>query len=172
MSDCCTVPAQSDTNSESCCSTTQSSVALEVCPSCGKPGRHIDRITLKALVAREGLIRLEDKEYKFCPTDTCRVVYFASGSVFHTQDVMVPVWQKSDDPSVPVCYCFGHSEISLRANASMGARTNVLQEIKELVRIGRCACEVRNPQGTCCLGNVSQVVARGHLSQHATREKE
>jgi hypothetical protein len=30
--------------------------------------------------------------------------------------------------------------------------------ITALVKADRCACEVRNPQGTCCLGNVTAAV--------------
>ena len=26
------------------------------------------------------------------------------------------------------------------------------------IRAGKCACDIRNPQGSCCLGNVRAVV--------------
>ncbi|MCK9905406.1 hypothetical protein MXD63_36140, partial [Frankia sp. Cpl3] len=33
-----------------------------------------------------------------------------------------------------------------------------VDRIKTQVQAGRCACEIHNPQGTCCLGNVSAFV--------------
>jgi hypothetical protein len=31
----------------------------------------------------------------------------------------------------------------------------VAERITALVKAERCACEVKNPQGSCCLGNVA-----------------
>jgi len=32
-----------------------------------------------------------------------------------------------------------------------------LDRITALVRAGRCECEVKNPQGSCCLGNLAAI---------------
>ncbi|HEV2197528.1 MAG TPA: DUF998 domain-containing protein [Candidatus Acidoferrum sp.] len=45
------------------------------------------------------------------------------------------------------------------------------QRISAEVKAGNCACEVRNPQGSCCLGNVTAVVKRlkaDRISSEAT----
>jgi hypothetical protein len=36
----------------------------------------------------------------------------------------------------------------------------LIEEIKAGIKTGQCACDIRNPQGSCCLGNVSAVVKR------------
>jgi hypothetical protein len=131
-----------------------------VCPVCLAKGRSVDLITLKALLTATALKRLQPTSYRFCPSRDCHVVYFAGESVFNTDDLRVPVWQKSASSSVPVCYCFEHSEESIRAMMDGNAEKGPVGEIKRLVQEGRCACEVRNPQGSCCLGNVTQVVER------------
>jgi hypothetical protein len=171
VSDCCAQSQNAIGESDTCCSVSPPPDATSTCPSCGTSGRHIDRITLKSLLSGEALMQLTDGEYRFCPTKECDVVYFAPKSTFRKKDIAVPVWQKSDDPSVPVCYCFGHSEESIRAEMIMAGRSTVLEDVKRLVREGRCACEVRNPQGACCLGNVAQVVTRLRSTQPATKEK-
>jgi|CXWL01.1.fsa_nt_gi hypothetical protein len=158
--------------SEACCSISKQQDTEKSCPSCGNRGRHVDRITLKALLSSEALTSLGSDEYKFCSTKSCDTVYFAPESIFRTRDIVTRVWQKSDDPSVPVCYCFGHSEDSIRAEAAQAGNNAVLERIKRLVSEGRCACEVRNPQGTCCLGNVSLIVARVQRSQPAQKEQQ
>lgn len=129
------------------------------CPTCGHKGRSVDRITLKALLVSGALKRLAAGEYRFCAERSCSTVYYGpDGSVFGQNDLTVPVWQKTDDPNVFVCYCFAHSEASITAEIARTGETRVEDEIRQLVQDGRCACEVRNPQGSCCLGNVARVV--------------
>lgn len=147
--------------SDCCCTTDGSTCQTDVCVECGTKAREIDTITLKALLTTDALKRLESGPYHFCSEETCDAVYFnGSGSVFGTADVTVPVWQKTDDPYAHVCYCFEHSEDSMRKEVVEIGSTNAPDEIKRLIQEGKCACEVRNPQGTCCLGNVVKVVKR------------
>lgn len=106
----------------------------------------------------EGLMRLSAPEHRFCATSDCPVVYFGTEEAFVREDVVVPVFQKEPPGDRPVCYCFGISEGDLQretGTASAGDR------ITALVNAGRCACEVKNPQGSCCLGNVAAVKELG-----------
>ena len=145
------------------CETTQASTN---CPSCGRKGRSAERITLKALLVSDALKRLTAGEYRFCAERNCDTVYYGpGGSLFPQGDLTVPTWQKTDDPNVFVCYCFEHSEASIRDEIGRTGDTQVEQEIRQLVQDGRCACEVRNPQGSCCLGNVARVVKAGRAKE-------
>lgn len=171
MSDCCSASNFDSPEGDACQAKSTLTPEPESCPSCGHRGRHVDRITIKALLSSEALPQIAGGEYKFCPTKSCDIVYFMPGSTFRTCDLSLPVWQKSDDPSVPVCYCFGHTEASIGTELALTGTSAVRESIKNLVREGRCACEVRNPQGTCCLGNVAQVVARLQSPQPATEKK-
>jgi hypothetical protein len=42
--------------------------------------------------------------------------------------------------------------------ASLGARTAIVDDINTGISAGQCACDLRNPQGSCCLGNVRGLI--------------
>ncbi len=147
---------------EECCAThaaTRSS--FERCPACGEPGRLVDRLTVKALLCAPALARLPPHEHRFCPTPGCSVVYFgrndgtAETAVFERQEVAVPVFQKEPPGERLVCYCFAVSEAEIRREIVETGCSTAANRVAALVKAGRCACEVRNPQGRCCLGNVA-----------------
>lgn len=127
------------------------------CPACRRPGRPVARITLKALLRPEGLARLASPEHRFCPTPECTVVYFGGGEVFAREDLMVPVFQKEPPGARTVCYCFALTEEDIRRELTETGSSSASERITHLVKDDRCACEVRNPQGTCCLGNIAAV---------------
>jgi len=135
------------------------------CPQSGSVGLAVDRQTMKALLTERALRRLTSGEYRFCPDPRCEVVYFdGSGMRFGAEDVRVPVWQKLPFGTRPVCYCFGESEASIRAEFEACGRSLAAKRIREHIAAGRCACEVRNPRGTCCLGDVIAAVKRVELA--------
>lgn len=138
-----------------CCAVDTRPSEGAVCPECHQRGRSVERITLKALLRSEALARLAATSYRFCPTPACGVVYFAADAVFRREDSAVPVFQK--DPPCSgrtVCYCFGISEGDIQREVARTGAATASDRIAALVKADRCACEVRNPQGTCCLGNV------------------
>jgi bacterioferritin-associated ferredoxin len=131
--------------------------APDRCPDCGRVGRKLDRITLKALLRPGALARFGPGEHRFCPVADCPVVYFGRDEAFRREEVLVPVFQKEVEGGRIVCYCFGVSEDQIRREVETSGASASAERIKALVQSGRCACEVRNPQGTCCLGNVIAV---------------
>jgi len=131
-------------------------------------GRSVERITLKALLRSEALMRLSDAPYRFCPTATCGVAYFAPESVFRREDLAVPVFQKEAEGGRTVCYCFGVTECDLRREIAERGTSTAAERITALVKADRCSCEVRNPQGTCCLGNVTAAVKAALAEAPAT----
>jgi hypothetical protein len=117
----------------------------------------VQRITLKALLRPAALERLSPMEHRFCATPACPIVYFGDGGVFDYEDVQVPVFQKSLQGERTVCYCLGISVGLIEREIALGRSTSV-DRIRELVKADRCACEIRNPEGSCCLGNVGVVL--------------
>lgn len=111
-------------------------------------------MTLKGLLRPQALARLGPGDYRFCPTSDCPTVYYGSAEPFQRDDVLVPVFQKETAVGRTVCYCFAVSEETIRQEAETAGASASAERIKALVKSGRCACQVRNPQGTCCLGNV------------------
>jgi hypothetical protein len=128
------------------------------CAGCGQTGRTVDLLTVKALLKPEALARLSAPAHRFCPTASCPVVYFGEGEAFRLEDVAVRVFQKEPAGNRTVCYCFAVGEADLRREIAETGQSTVAQRITAHVKAGRCACEIKNPQGSCCLGNVGAVV--------------
>ena len=124
------------------------------CPMCGGIGAVVARVTLKALLTPDGLRRGVPEEPRYCGAAECPVVYFdADASVTFTEaDLIVPVYAKhTGEASVPVCYCFGVTAGEMRD----ADRASELREmVAAQVRAAHCACEVKNPSGRCCLGDL------------------
>jgi hypothetical protein len=59
-----------------------------------------------------------------------------------------------------VCYCFEESEESIRAELRAHGRSGAVDRIRAHIAARRCACEVHNPRGVCCLGDLIAVVKR------------
>lgn len=155
-------------NEESCCASVWvgsrgQKLAIpqtNLCPTCGQKGKKVDNLTLKAMLDVT-LLAVRDVPYLFCRTVDCPVVYFATDEmqVFTKDQIRVPVHQKEPgDDAVPVCYCFSHSPATIRAELLATGQSTVVEEIEGGIQAGQCACEVRNPQGSCCVGNVRTVV--------------
>lgn len=130
-----------------------------VCPECGQTGKSVQGQTVKALLS-VSLREARHAEYLFCRTRTCPVVYFSADGkqTFMAEQVRERVYQKVPDADdVFVCYCFRHTVGQVRA-ASPEARAAVVDDINAGINTGQCACDLRNPQGSCCLGNVRGLI--------------
>jgi len=98
--------------------------------------------------------------YLFCRTPACATVYFVPDGTqaFILAQVRERVYQKApgtDD--VFVCCCFRHTAGDICAGASQ-RRADILADIDAGIQAGQCACDLRNPQGACCLGNVRALI--------------
>ena len=101
-------------------------------------------------------------KYRFCRTETCPVVYFSADSeqTFTVEEVRERVYQKEPEAEdIFICYCFRYTVGRLRAVLSK-ERIAIVDDINAGINAGQCACDLRNPQGSCCLGNVRNVIKR------------
>ena len=131
------------------------------CPRCGERGKPVEGQTVKSLLS-VSLRAVQPVAYYFCRTRTCPVVYFSlAGQTFTTGQVRERVYQKEPRAAdVPVCYCFAYLAGTLRA-ASAAERDRLMAEIHAGIQAGQCACDLRNPQGSCCLANVRAIARSG-----------
>jgi hypothetical protein len=131
------------------------------CETCTERGSPVQLQTVKALLTEVALRRVRLTRYRFCASPTCDTVYFGdAGDRFGTGDIRVPVWQKEPSGARLLCYCFGETESSIRAELLKQRRTDVVVRIREYIAAQRCACDLRNPRGVCCLGDVIAAVER------------
>ena len=132
----------------------------EVCPQCGSKGQSIDNATIKSLIAVT-LHRVKDVKHRFCAEADCEVAYFAEdgSETFYTHELRERVYQKEPEaPDVLVCYCFFHTLGDIHKSVTDEGNSPIVDDIKSGIKQGHCACDWRNPQGNCCLGNVTQIV--------------
>lgn len=142
-----------------CCEIQQNPKKV-LCPVCKKPGKPVEDITTHSLILESELERLGSGEYLFCSTPDCPVVYFPQkvGSVFYKDDLKVRVTQKEIEDPIPICYCFHYTRQMVLDEMLQKGKTTIPDHIRAEVKAGNCSCEITNPQGSCCLGNVSRAV--------------
>ncbi len=128
-----------------------------VCSACGKRGKTVSTLTVKSLV-RAHMQVLTSVTFSFCRTPECEVVYFSNQAVFKKQDLKVRVGIKETTNPIPLCYCFEYSREDIRHDIETTGNTSILEKIKDEVRSGFCACEVKNPSGACCLGDITRAI--------------
>jgi len=133
-----------------------------VCPTNGKPGKLVETQIVKAMLALP-LTEIRNTQYYFCREADCQTVYYSAdgAQTFAESDLRERVYQKHiDEDDVFVCYCFRHTPASIREEFHVTGKTTVTYSINLGIKAGKCACDFRNPQGSCCLGNVNSLVKR------------
>lgn len=145
----------------SCCdSRTVTGPSTVSCPRCGDIGRPVADETILAILKPELATLLLAVERRFCKTPSCEVLYYgADGRVAPTRAAVVRVGVKETEDPVPLCYCFGYTRADVRAEIEQRGESMIADRITAEIQAGRCACEVKNPSGTCCLGEVRKAVA-------------
>lgn len=150
----------------SCCSSDDgceppkaSATGSDTCPRCGAVGRPVADETIVAILKpghADGLLAVDRC---FCKSGDCPVLYFgADGRLVEKDAAKVRVGVKESDDPVPLCYCFGHDRADVRRQLAQSGDSDIPARIAAEVKAGRCSCEVKNPSGTCCLGEVNKAV--------------
>ncbi len=147
MDNCCPVPDKTE----------------GLCPECGRKGKKVQRTTMEHLVQPSQVSENTTGQYFFCESPRCKAVYFSSPGkrIFHKQDLTVRVGLKETEDPVPICYCFGYTQKMAWDEIAETGKTEIPNKIKAEIQTGNCACEVKNPSGRCCLGNVTRAVEDG-----------
>lgn len=146
-----------------CCSAPEATAASQVvaCTRCQTKGLPVEELTVKALLTEPALRRFEPGAYRFCPEASCAVVYFSeAGFAFTKDDMRVPIWQKEPPGRRMICYCFDESEAAIAVELRKTGHSQAVERIRAHIAAQRCACEIRNPRGACCLGDVIAAVER------------
>lgn len=149
MSDCCSVNPRRGT-----------APAVMACPINGARSKQVDMLTVRSLV-RHLPLGMPGTQYYFCEARDCDVVYFASDAqapIFRRGDLLVRVSAKEESDPTQVCYCFGFTRKDIENEIAETGRSTVADRITTEVKAGNCACEVKNPSGKCCLGDVTRAV--------------
>lgn len=146
-----------------CCSTEENQTCSlpsgkpGLCPECGLKGKAVATLTVKSLVRHHAAVAAA-AQFSFCRTPDCEVVYFSDQAMFRKPDLKVRVGVKETTDPVPLCYCFGYDREDIRRDMDTTDNAHILEKIKAEVQNGFCACEVKNPSGACCLGDITRAI--------------
>lgn len=135
---------------------------LGFCPSCGDKGQSVTTLTVKSLVRNHTRVNASSS-FSFCRNTHCDVDYFSADATFRKEDVKVVGIKETDDP-VPLCYCFDYTREDILREIHETGETKLAEIIKGEAQGGFCACEVKNPSGKCCLGEITRAIQEAKLS--------
>jgi len=141
------------------------------CPTNGRRSKRVDTLTVKSLV-RKLPLGMPNTQYYFCDASDCELVYFALDAEaprFRRKDLVVRVGAKETADPIPICYCFGFTRQDIWDEIHETGKSTVAERITTEVEAGQCACEVRNPSGRCCLGDITRIT-KDRLSQKGESE--
>jgi len=144
-----------------CCGFPQERPSV-ACPKNEKVCKPVPRITVEALVRPEHKHSLALLPYYFCDSPSCDVVYIsASGERLITKDQLrVRVGIKENEDPIPLCYCFDFDRKAILDDIRLKGRTDIPKIITQRIKAGECRCEVTNPSGNCCLGDIYRAVKK------------
>jgi copper chaperone CopZ len=138
------------------------------CPKCQRKGKAVQALTLRALLKDELAGQVAAAEYRFCDAKDCDVVYYGNGQTFTKPQLKVAVGLKETSGERPLCYCFGHSAATIEQELRTKGRSDALEDIRRKMKDPGCACEVKNPSGSCCLGTVRKGIEAATLALRGT----
>lgn len=123
---------------------------------CKQRGQAVSSETLRHLIKKTRHLEIKDRGYYFCKTPDCDTVYYhpESGQRFEKTDLNVLVGLKETEDPVWVCYCFDVSKKMIREEIESRGHSVSKDRIRQEVADGTCECEIKNPSGRCCLGEV------------------
>src|SRR6266851_5607263 len=156
----CHQPGRREQTMSDCCPGPKPKVAIQsACPRCGTVGRVVEDQTIEAILKLPQTLSLLAAGRRFCRTPSCEVVYYGDdGRVVDKHDTPIRVGLKEREDPIPLCYCFGFSAADVRREIAETGSCTIPERITAGIRAGRCSCEVMNPSGTCCLGEVNKAV--------------
>jgi hypothetical protein len=164
------IAANQHKNGDACCLVTEKTPAPAGanCPVSKTPSRKVQRRTLEHLLKPDKAHSIQNVQYYYCTEPGCPVVYFSparqgsggneNAPYFTTNDVQVRVLTKDEADDVKVCYCFDWTRGRIKEEIAKTGKTTASLEIAREIKAGHCACDIKNPKGECCLGDVNSYV--------------
>jgi len=127
-----------------------------ICPLNSQKGQTVDSETLRHLLKEKRRSDIKETGYYFCKASDCDTVYFhsESGQYFEKKDLNVRVGLKEGEDPVWLCYCFDISQAMMTQEMEDTSKSSFSDRIRREVAAENCACEIKNPSGRCCLGEV------------------
>ena len=153
----CTIDTKKVDEEDNCC--TLASKGKTECPICKEKAKGVLEKTFNALVKDEIKAKFDCFDgFYYCKTPSCKTVYFRGDTILTQEDIKVVVGLKERANPATVCYCFQWTKEKIKTEIQEKGESVVLEDIKAKMKNPGCSCEVLNPSGGCCLGDVSRAI--------------
>jgi len=140
------------------CCTPQPKAKVE-CPNCNEKAKGVLSKTLNALLTDELKKEFTCLDgFYYCKSPSCEVIYFRDERILRQDDIKVIVGLKEGATPATVCYCFKWTKEKIKKELIQSKISTSVEDIKTKMDTIGCACEVLNPSGGCCLGDVGKAV--------------
>ncbi len=154
---CCTTPQKE--GAHDCCVPQPKEKAS--CPQCGAHAKGVPTVTLTHLLTEDAKATLSSLEgFHYCKTHSCEVVYFRGEEILTQKDLTVTVGLKEAVSPATLCYCFDWTKEKIAEELRQTGKTSALEDIKAKMENPGCSCEILNPSGGCCLGDVTAAIKK------------
>ena len=138
---------------------------LNKCPVCTNEGVAVSKVTVEHLVRPADLTEVSGDGYFICMNKNCNVVYFKPTTQlkYMKDQVIVPIWFKSDANPKYACYCSRVTEEQvIEAVVVQGAKT--VKEVNALTgAMKNSNCKLKNPLGVCCHPIIQEAIDKALL---------
>lgn len=129
------------------------------CPKCKKKAKVVLGKTVEHLLTLKAKAKLSCFDgFNYCKTPSCEVVYFNERKILTQKDMHVVVGAKEGAKPSILCYCFEWSKEKIAKEIEENGTSLALTDIKHKMHTIGCQCEILNPSGVCCLGDVSKAI--------------
>jgi len=129
------------------------------CPKCHEKAKGVLAKTVEHLLTHEAKEKCDSFDsFYYCKTPSCEVVYFKEGEILTQNDMSVTVGLKEGATPATVCYCFEWTKEKIIEELKATGETTALEDIKAKMENLGCSCEILNPSGGCCLGDVGKAI--------------
>ncbi len=137
------------------------------CPECGKAGKNVKSVTIKAQLLKERReAMVSDMEaFHFCTTPGCKIVYYSKdgNECFGEGDIKTKVTIKNDDPSTPLCYCHKYKKSDALEDMKQLDPKALVKKIKGIISQDKSFCQKANPKGSCCTADIKNWLAERNI---------
>ena len=148
---------QKTTKQTGCCS--EQAKGKASCHLCGHLAKGVLKKTVEHMLTDQAKLRLSCLEgFYYCETPGCEVVYFRDVEILTQKELEVTVGLKEGTVPTTICYCFDWTKEKIQAELDERGKTIALEDIKAKMKDPGCSCEILNPSGGCCLGDVGKVI--------------
>lgn len=148
MSDCCSVSHKEK-------------ISTEIkCPTCDQEGKQVELLTIRAMTRRDFTHYGELIPGFLCLNPDDSTVYYFSNLDFtvNQDNVVTDIGFKTNAKTKTICYCFRHTKQDIIDDYLKNGKSNIEIDVRQKVKDKLCTCEVSNPKGKCCLGDIRTVI--------------